>query len=92
MASSPSPLSPEEVASRLRAQFGDDIRDTAEQHGHAVVSVSTERYRELVTFLRDDPGFACDYCDFTGGVDWGKRAASRCSPTSSPPRTITTCA
>ena len=72
MASSPSPLSPEDVASRLRAQFGDDIRDTAEQHGHAVISVSTERYRELVTFLRDDPGFACDYCDFTGGVDWGK--------------------
>ena len=22
-------------------------------------------------FLRDDPDFACDYCDFTGGVDWG---------------------
>ena len=63
MAGSPSPLSPEEVGSRLRAQFGDDIRDAVEQHGHAVVTVSTDRYRDVVRFLRDEPEFACDYCD-----------------------------
>ncbi len=71
MVSSPSPLSPEDVGSRLRAQFGDDVQDFTEQHGHAVVTITTERYRELVRFLRDEPDFACDYCDFTGGVDWG---------------------
>lgn len=72
MASSPSPLSPDDIASRLRAQFGDDILDLADQHGHVALTVSTNRYRELVTFLRDEPEFACDYCDFTGGVDWGE--------------------
>jgi NADH-quinone oxidoreductase subunit C len=44
-----------------------------DQHGHAVVTISLERYRELVTFLRDEPEIACDYCDFTAGVDWGEQ-------------------
>ena len=43
-----------------------------DQHGHAVVTVSIERYRELVAFLRDEPELACDYCDFTAGVDYGE--------------------
>jgi NADH-quinone oxidoreductase subunit C len=33
--------------------------------------VTTERYRDVCRFLRDDPELACDFCDFTGGVDWG---------------------
>lgn len=72
MASSPRPLPPPEVESRLRAQFGDDVLAFEDQHGHAVVTVSLERYRELVAFLRDEPEFACDYCDFTAGVDYGE--------------------
>ena len=71
MASSPSPLSPPEVESRLRARFGRDVLDVADQHGHAVVGVTTGVYRDVVRFLRDEPDFACDYCDFTGGVDRG---------------------
>ena len=66
------PLPPPEVESRLRAQFGDDVLSFEDQHGHSVVAVTPERYRELATFLRDDPEFACDYCDFTGGVDFGE--------------------
>jgi NADH-quinone oxidoreductase subunit C len=71
VAGSPSPLSPEEAGDRLRAQFGRDVTDFADQYGHAVATVTTERYRDVVRFLRDEPEFDCDYCDFTGGVDWG---------------------
>ena len=71
MASTRHQLAPEEAGARLRAQFGQDITDVTDQHGHAVVTVIPGRYRDLVKFLRDDPDFACDYCDFTGGVDWG---------------------
>ncbi|HZD80529.1 MAG TPA: NADH-quinone oxidoreductase subunit C [Actinomycetota bacterium] len=69
MASSSRRLPPPEIESRLRAQFGDDVLAFEDQSGHAVVTIPAERYRELVTFLRDEPEFACDYCDFTGGVD-----------------------
>ena len=71
MASTRRPLPPPEVESRLRAQFGDDITSFEDQHGHAVVTIAPNRYRELATFLRDEPEFACNYCDFTGGVDFG---------------------
>jgi NADH-quinone oxidoreductase subunit C len=36
-----------------------------------VATVVPARYRELVAFLRDEPDLACDYCDFTAGVDLG---------------------
>jgi NADH-quinone oxidoreductase subunit C len=71
VASTRHPLPPPEVESRLRAQFGDDVVSFEDQLGHSVVGVNAARYREMVTFLRDEPGFACDYCDFTGGVDFG---------------------
>jgi NADH-quinone oxidoreductase subunit C len=64
-------LSPDELGSRLRARFGRDVLDLVEQHGHAVATVTTERYRDVCRFLRDDPDVACEYCDFTAGVDFG---------------------
>ncbi|HET9671361.1 MAG TPA: NADH-quinone oxidoreductase subunit C [Actinomycetota bacterium] len=64
-------LSPDEIGSRLRARFGTDVLAFEEQFGHAVATVSTERYRDVCRFLRDDPDLACAYCDFTGGVDFG---------------------
>jgi NADH-quinone oxidoreductase subunit C len=67
------PLPPPEVETRLRAQFGDDVLGFEERFGHPVVTVAVERYRELVTFLRDEPDLACDYCDFTTGVDRGEQ-------------------
>ena len=67
-----SPLSPDEAGSRLRARFGDDVVDVAEQHGHVVATVTRERYHDVCRFLRDEPEFACDYADFTSGVDWGE--------------------
>ncbi len=61
-----------EVETRLRAQFGDDIRAFDESFDEPVVTVSRERYHELVRFLRDEPEFAMDYCDFSSGVDYGE--------------------
>jgi NADH-quinone oxidoreductase subunit C len=63
-------LSPEQIETRLRAQFGDRIVSIEEQHGHVVASVPPEIYRDVCRFLRDEPELACDYCDFTGGVDF----------------------
>lgn len=71
MAGNPRPLPPDEAASRLRARFGEDVVDAAEEHGHAVATVTVERYRDVCRFLRDEPEFACDYSDFTAGVDLG---------------------
>lgn len=68
----PSPLSPEEAGSRLQARFGDDVTELTEQQGHAVATVTRERYHDVCRFLKDEPEFACDYCDFTGGVDFGQ--------------------
>ena len=64
-------LSPEDVESRLRARFGQDVVAFEVQHGHPVATVSTEKYRDVCRFLRDEPEFDCTYCDFTAGVDFG---------------------
>ena len=53
---------------------GSDIVDVAEQHGHAVATGHPRRYHDVCRFLRDEPDFACDYCDFTGAVDFGPDA------------------
>jgi NADH-quinone oxidoreductase subunit C len=59
---------------RLRARFGDDVSDVTDQHGDVVATVTRERYHELCRFLRDEPELACDYADFTTGVDLGEEA------------------
>jgi NADH-quinone oxidoreductase subunit C len=69
VASSRRPLSPSEVADRLRAQFGDDIRAFEDVHGHPVLTVSPERYPEVSAFLRDEPDLSFDFFDFLTGVD-----------------------
>jgi NADH-quinone oxidoreductase subunit C len=69
VASSPSRLQPADVVERLAAQFGDDILDAHESFGHVAVAVEPARYRELAEFVRDDPGIACDFYEYTAGVD-----------------------
>ena len=64
-------LAPAEIGDRVRAQFGDDVTAVEDQFGHAVITVTPSRYRELAQFLRDEPDIACDYFDFTAGVDLG---------------------
>lgn len=70
MASSPAPLTAADLIQRLRAQFGDDVLEAGQSHGQAVVRIVPDRYRELVTTLRDDPELAFDFFDFTTAVDW----------------------
>jgi len=72
VASSPSrsPLPPAEIADRLRAQFGEDVRSAEEVHGHMTVAVNPERYREIAAFLRDDPDLGFDFFDFLTVVDF----------------------
>jgi NADH-quinone oxidoreductase subunit C len=67
------PLSAEEVGSRVGARFGDDV-EVVENFGQAAATVSTQRYHDLIRFLRDEPELAFDFCDFTGGVDLGEEA------------------
>jgi NADH-quinone oxidoreductase subunit C len=64
------PLSAEEVGPRLRARFGDEV-EVVDAYGHAVATIPADRYHDVVQLLRDDPDFACDYCDFTTAVDHG---------------------
>ena len=69
MASSRSPLSPTEIAERLRAQFGEDVLSSEDVHGHAVAAVAPQRYQEIARFLRDEPDLSFDFFDFLAGVD-----------------------
>ena len=64
------PLSAEDVGTRLRARFGDAVQ-VQDVFGHAVADVPRESYRDVVAFCRDEPELACDFCDFTAGVDRG---------------------
>ena len=69
MAGPTTPLSPPDVEGRLRARFGEDIVEFADQFGHSVAVVSADRYREIVSFCRDEPELDCDYLEFVAGVD-----------------------
>jgi NADH-quinone oxidoreductase subunit C len=73
VARSPRPLPSPDIESRLRAHFGDAVVSFEEQHGHAVATVSRERYHDVVRFLRDEPELGCDYLDFTTAVDFDDR-------------------
>ena len=64
------PLAVPDVANALKAQFGQDLADVADQDGHAVAAITVARYRELIAVLRDDPEFDCDYFDFLTAVDF----------------------
>jgi NADH-quinone oxidoreductase subunit C len=69
VASSRRPLSPADIAERLRAQFGDDILSAEDIHGHPVVTVAPSRYPEVASFLRDEPELDFDFFDFLTAVD-----------------------
>jgi len=73
VARSARPLPSPDVEARLRARFGDAVEAFEEQHGHAVVRVSRDRYHDAVRFLRDEPELDCDYLDFSAGVDFDDR-------------------
>jgi len=61
----------------LRARFGDDV-EVGDAFGHAVATVSVDRYHDAVRYCRDEPEIGCDFCDFTGASTsartWGSRS------------------
>jgi NADH-quinone oxidoreductase subunit C len=67
------PLAVTDIGERLRAQFGSDVGEAVDRHGHAEVTVTPGRYRELVQTLRDDDDFGFDYFDFLSAVDYPER-------------------
>ena len=71
MASSPGRLPAAELTGRLRARFGEDLLEASEALDQATVRITPERYRELITALRDDAEFGFDFFDFIAGVDLG---------------------
>ena len=72
MASSPGPLPAAEIVRGLQARFGEDLLAADDALDQAVVRVGPERYRDVITTLRDDEDFACDFIDFVSGVDRGE--------------------
>ena len=87
MASSPSPLSPSEIAERVRAQFGEDVLEAADAFGHAVLTVAPHRYQEVGRFLRNEPELDFDFFDCAGEATTGPRGAgSHLVPQLYPPR------
>jgi NADH-quinone oxidoreductase subunit C len=69
VASSPSRLSPADIGDRLRAQFGQDVLEYQEVHGHPVATVVPSRLHEICEFLRDEPELDFDFIDFVTAVD-----------------------
>ena len=70
MASTPS-LPPPEFETWLRARFGDAITGFEVVFDEPVLTVTRERHHDVIRFLRDEPEFGFDYCDFSSGVDFG---------------------
>ena len=63
-------LSAEDLGSRLRARFGEDV-EVSDSFGDAVAVVPVDRYHDAVRYCRDEPEFGCTYCDFVTSVDRG---------------------
>ncbi len=62
------------ILDRLKAQFGDAVLETSSFRGDEVARVRTDRWRDVATFLRDDPRCLCDYFVDLSAVD-------NCDPT-----------
>jgi NADH-quinone oxidoreductase subunit C len=61
-----------ELVQRLKARFGDAIREAALDRKQAIVLVAREKLREIARYCRDDEKF--DYLVDLTAVDWPKRA------------------
>ncbi|MGB0034261.1 MAG: NADH-quinone oxidoreductase subunit C [Candidatus Acidiferrales bacterium] len=66
----PTPLD-NELVQRLKARFGDAIRDAVQDRKQAIVVIAAEKLREIARSCRDDEKF--DYLIDLTAVDWPKR-------------------
>src|SRR5271157_5907285 len=61
-----------ELVQRLKARFGDAIRESTLDRKQAIVLVARDKLREVSRYCRDDEKF--DYLVDLTAVDWPKRA------------------
>ncbi|HJY86620.1 MAG TPA: NADH-quinone oxidoreductase subunit C [Candidatus Acidoferrales bacterium] len=66
----PEPLE-NELVKRLKARFGDAIREAWVDRKQAILVVSTKRLRDIARYLRDEEKF--DFLTDVTAVDWPKR-------------------
>ena len=62
-------MTPEEVAARFVAEFGEDCLGTDDAYGTATVTVAPPRYADAARFAKTTRGLDLTYFDFLGGVD-----------------------
>ena len=63
----------EEIATRLKAQFGEDVGALSESKGDRFVVVKSEKIVEVCRFLKTTAGLELDYCQDITAVDWPLR-------------------
>jgi len=63
----------EEVATRLRAQFGEAVGPLSDARGDRFVVVKGETIVEVCRFLKTTDGLEFDYCQDITAVDWPAR-------------------
>jgi NADH-quinone oxidoreductase subunit C len=66
----PTPLD-NELVRRLKARFGDAIKDATQDRKQAIVLVAADKLREISRYCRDEEKF--DMLDDLTAVDWPKR-------------------
>ena len=62
-------MTPEEVAARFVAEFGEDCIESDLSYGTATITVAAPRYADAARFAKTTRGLDLTYFDFLGGVD-----------------------
>ncbi len=62
-------MTPEEICTLLKAEFGDAIEDTVLEGAHPYAVVSAGRWPDVARFLRDDPRLSLNLLNCVSSVD-----------------------
>jgi len=66
-------MTPEDLCTRLKAQFGDAVGALSETKGDRFVVVKVEKIADVCRFLKTTTGLEFDYCQDITAVDWPAR-------------------
>jgi len=66
-------MTPEDLCTRLKAQFGDAVGALSETKGDRFVVVKVEKIVDVCRFLKTTTGLEFDYCQDITAVDWPAR-------------------
>lgn len=62
------------LGEKLKERFGADVLEGGEAHGAEFLVISRDRAPEILTALRDEPGFEFDMLTDLTAVDWLERS------------------